>query len=189
MTPHLHNDNDRRGPIHRSFGLFVSIGVSLLTTMVPAAAPAQDARGPVKSVEVVILSTMLTDRSGVGEWGFSALVETDGRRILFDTGARPETVLQNARELKIDLSGVTDVILSHHHGDHVGGLVTLRRELAKKNPVALKRAYVGAGIFLSRPGPDGRETNEALRSRRSSRRWAGRSWSSSGRPSYSRGPG
>ena len=162
MTPHLHNDNDRRGPIHRSFGLFVSIGVSLLTTMVPAAAPAQDARGPVKSVEVVILSTMLTDRAGVGEWGFSALVETDGRRILFDTGARPETVLQNARELKIDLSGVTDVILSHHHGDHVGGLVTLRRELAKRNPDALKRAYVGAGIFLSRPGPDGRETNEAL---------------------------
>ena len=162
MTPHLHNDNDRRGPNHRSFGLFVSIGVSLLTTMVPAAAPAQDARGPVKSVEVVILSTMLTDRAGVGEWGFSALVETDGRRILFDTGARPETVLQNARELKIDLSGVTDVILSHHHGDHVGGLVTLRRELAKGNPDALKRAYVGAGIFLSRPGPDGRETNEAL---------------------------
>ena len=189
MTPHLHNDNDRRGPNHRSFGLFVSIGVSLLTTMVPAAAPAQDPRGPVKSVEVVILSTMLTDRAGVGEWGFSALVETDGRRILFDTGARPETVLQNARELKIDLSGVIDVILSHHHGDHVGGLVTLRRELAKGNPDALKRAYVGAGIFLSRPGPDGRETNEALRSRRSSRRWAGRSWSSSGRPSYSRGHG
>jgi 7,8-dihydropterin-6-yl-methyl-4-(beta-D-ribofuranosyl)aminobenzene 5'-phosphate synthase len=113
-------------------------------------------------VEVVILSTMLADRSGVGEWGFSAFVETDGRRILFDTGARPETVLQNTRELKIDLSGVTDVILSHHHGDHVGGLVTLRRELAKRNRDALKRAHVGAGIFLSRPGPDGRETNEAM---------------------------
>ena len=68
--------------------------------------PAQT-RGPVKSVEVVILSTMLTDRSGVGEWGFSALVGTDGRRILFDTGVRPETVLRNARELKIDLSGVS----------------------------------------------------------------------------------
>ncbi len=109
MTPHLHyNDDDRRGPNHRSFGLFVFLGVSLLTTMVPAAARAQEARGPVKSVEVVILSTMLTDRSGVGEWGFSALVETDGRRILFDTGARPETVLRNALELKIDLSGVTD---------------------------------------------------------------------------------
>jgi 7,8-dihydropterin-6-yl-methyl-4-(beta-D-ribofuranosyl)aminobenzene 5'-phosphate synthase len=116
----------------------------------------------VKVLEVVILSTMLTDRAGVGEWGFSALVESDGHRILFDTGARPETVLRNAEELKIDLTGVTDVILSHHHGDHVGGMVTLRRELARRNSDTLKRAYVGAGIFLSRPGPDGRETNEAL---------------------------
>jgi 7,8-dihydropterin-6-yl-methyl-4-(beta-D-ribofuranosyl)aminobenzene 5'-phosphate synthase len=144
------------------FSAFLSIGVALLFTLCSASALAEEARGPVKSVEVVILWTMLTDRFGVGEWGFSALVEADGRRILFDTGARPETVLQNSRELKIDLSGVTDVILSHHHGDHVGGLVTLRRELARRNPDALKRAYVGAGIFLSRPGPDGRETNEAL---------------------------
>jgi 7,8-dihydropterin-6-yl-methyl-4-(beta-D-ribofuranosyl)aminobenzene 5'-phosphate synthase len=121
--------------------------------------------GPIKSLEVVILSTMLTDRAGVGEWGFSALVDAGGRRILFDTGARPETVLRNARELKIDLSSVTNVILSHHHGDHTGGLVTLRRELAKRNSSALERAHVGAGIFLSRPTPDGRETNETMAAR------------------------
>ena len=130
-----------------------------------AAAPALVAKAhssrQVKTLEVVVLSTMLTDRAGVGEWGFSALVETAGHRILFDTGLRPDTVLQNARELKIDLSDVTEVILSHHHGDHVGGLLALRRELAKQNPDALKRAYVGAGIFLSRPGPQGQETNEA----------------------------
>jgi 7,8-dihydropterin-6-yl-methyl-4-(beta-D-ribofuranosyl)aminobenzene 5'-phosphate synthase len=131
------------------------------TAALPAA-PARGGRGPVEALEVVVLSTMLTDRAGVGEWGFSALVESGGRRILFDTGARPETVLRNARELKVDLAGVTDVILSHHHGDHVGGLVTLRRELAKQSPGALKRAYVGAGIFLSRPDAQGRETNEAL---------------------------
>jgi 7,8-dihydropterin-6-yl-methyl-4-(beta-D-ribofuranosyl)aminobenzene 5'-phosphate synthase len=118
--------------------------------------------GRVQTLEVTILSTMLADRAGVGEWGFSALVETNGHRILFDTGSRPETVLQNARELKIDLSGVNDVVLSHHHGDHVGGLLTLRRELAKQKPDALKRAFVGAGIFLSRPGPQAKESNEAL---------------------------
>ena len=122
----------------------------------------QSAPGRVKTLEVVVLSTMLADRAGVGEWGFSALVEADGHRILFDTGARPDTVLKNAREMKIDLSDVTEVILSHHHGDHVGGLLTLRRELAKQKPDALKKAYVGAGIFLSRLGPDGREANEAL---------------------------
>ena len=38
MTPQLHDDNDRRGPNHRSFGLFVFIVVPLLTMMVPVAA-------------------------------------------------------------------------------------------------------------------------------------------------------
>jgi 7,8-dihydropterin-6-yl-methyl-4-(beta-D-ribofuranosyl)aminobenzene 5'-phosphate synthase len=126
-----------------------------------AAAEGQGAQAQVKTLDVIVLSTMLTDRAGVGEWGFSALVEMPGRRILFDTGARPETVLENARELKIDLSDVTEVILSHHHGDHVGGLLALRRELAKKNPDAIKKAYVGAGIFGSRVGTQGNEANEA----------------------------
>jgi hypothetical protein len=53
----------------------------------------------------LLLSTMLAD-AGIGEWGFSALVEADGRHILFDTGARPDTVLHKARELGIDLAGV-----------------------------------------------------------------------------------
>jgi len=106
----------------------------------------------VKSLHITILSTMLADR-GIGEWGFAALVEADGRRLLFDTGYRPETVLQNARELGIDLSTVTDVVLSHHHDDHTGGLVTLRRELTKKNPAALSRVHVAPGIFLSRRCP------------------------------------
>ncbi|MGD0360749.1 MAG: MBL fold metallo-hydrolase, partial [Bryobacteraceae bacterium] len=64
------------------------------------------------SVDVRILSTMLADE-GFGEWGFAALVVVDGHRFLFDTGAHPDTVLRNARELHIDLSNVPDVILSH----------------------------------------------------------------------------
>ena len=162
MPPHPRNDTRRHRANRLSFARSAFIASLLLTMLTASAARAREGRGPLKSVEVVILSTMLTDRAGVGEWGFSALVEADGRRILFDTGARPESVLNNARELKIDLSTVTDVILSHDHGDHIGGLVTLRRELAKRNPDALKRAYVGDGIFLSRPATDGRETNEAL---------------------------
>src|SRR4051812_32810909 len=76
----------------------------------------------VQSLDVKVLSTMLADMDGIGEWGFSALVVADGHRILFDTGARPETVLNNARELKVDLTNVPDVILTHNHGDHTGGL-------------------------------------------------------------------
>ena len=62
--------------------------------------------GPVK---VTILSTMLATR-GIGEWGFSALVEVGDRRILFDTGNRPETVLQNATEMGVDWNGVDEVV-------------------------------------------------------------------------------
>jgi 7,8-dihydropterin-6-yl-methyl-4-(beta-D-ribofuranosyl)aminobenzene 5'-phosphate synthase len=109
----------------------------------------QGAGDRVKSLHITLLSTMLAD-AGVGEWGFAALVEADGRRILFDTGYYPETVLRNARELGIDLSTVADVVLSHHHGDHTGGLLTLRRELSKVNPEALSRIHIAPGIFLRR---------------------------------------
>jgi 7,8-dihydropterin-6-yl-methyl-4-(beta-D-ribofuranosyl)aminobenzene 5'-phosphate synthase len=105
---------------------------------------------------------MLADSRGIGEWGFSALVEADGHRLLFDTGARPETVLRNAEELGVDLADVSEVVLSHHHGDHTGGLLVLRRELARKNPAALGRAYVAPGIFLSRLREGGGESNETI---------------------------
>jgi 7,8-dihydropterin-6-yl-methyl-4-(beta-D-ribofuranosyl)aminobenzene 5'-phosphate synthase len=109
---------------------------------------------------ITVLSTMLAD-AGFGEWGFAALVEVDGRQILFDTGAHPDTVSRNARELGIDLSRVTDVILSHNHGDHTTGMLPLRRELMAKNPAALSRIHVGRGALWSRPSKDG-EQNQLL---------------------------
>lgn len=103
---------------------------------------------------------MLADSVGttalIGEWGFAAVVEANGRRLLFDTGARPDTVLKNAELLGIDLSGITEVVISHSHWDHTGGLVTLRRELAKKNPAALSRVHVGTGFFWPRTTKEGK---------------------------------
>ena len=104
----------------------------------------------VSELEITILSTMLTEFRGIGEWGFAALIEADGQTILFDTGARPDTVLKNAGELGIDLSTVDTVVLSHNHWDHTGGLVTLRRELKAQNASAMQRTHVGEGIFLPR---------------------------------------
>ncbi len=103
----------------------------------------------VSTLKVTTLSTMLASR-GIGEWGYSALIEVDGRKILFDTGNRPQTVLKNARDLDIDLSDVEDVILSHNHGDHTGGLLTLTKVLRQQNPKALSRIHVGKGIFSER---------------------------------------
>ena len=134
------------------------VAISLCLPQANGQAPDRPAQAQVKTLKVTILSTMLADR-GIGEWGFAALVESDGHRILVDTGARPETVLTNARELNVDLSDVKEVILTHNHEDHVGGLLTLRRELMKKNPSALSVAHVGKGIFYSRPESDGKEGN------------------------------
>jgi len=123
-------------------------------------AAAQTAR----AVKVTVLSTMLAGNrgAGIGEWGFAAVLEVDGRRLLVDTGERPDTVLRNAAELGVDLSDITDVVLTHNHGDHTAGLPALRRELAKKNPRALSRAHVARGIFYPRPGAGGRDENGLL---------------------------
>ncbi len=141
------------GWICRSFvalALALAIGAGAGAQSAAPASPGS-ALSEVRSLKVTILSTMLADE-GIGEWGFAALVEADGKKILFDTGARPNTVLENAKELKIDLGGVQDVILSHFHDDHTTGLMTLRRELSKSNPAAFSRVHVGKGIFLERRG-------------------------------------
>jgi 7,8-dihydropterin-6-yl-methyl-4-(beta-D-ribofuranosyl)aminobenzene 5'-phosphate synthase len=92
---------------------------------------------------------------GIGEWGFAALVEVDGRRILFDTGARSETVLANVKELRIDLAGIPELIISHNHFDHTGGFLTLRKAFAASDPSSLGRAHVARGIFWPRPTSTG----------------------------------
>ena len=109
------------------------------------------------AVQVTVLSTMLAETRGIGEWGFAALLEVDGRRFLIDTGGRAETVLSNSEELGVDLSTVTDVVLTHNHWDHTAGLVTLRRELAKKNPQAMRTTHVAPGIFAIRVDSKGTE--------------------------------
>ena len=138
------------------------VGALILLSAVASAQPATPVTA--NAVKFTVISTMLSGLpgAGIGEWGFAGLLETDGHRLLIDTGARPEVVLRNAEELRIDLSTVTDVVLTHNHADHTGGLLTLRRELLKQNPKALSRVHVPAGIFLSRLSADGRDENGLL---------------------------
>lgn len=126
-----------------------SVGVVLLVLGFAALA-AEGEQHQIKDLKVTILSTMMT-QVGVGEWGFSALVEADGRRLLFDTGMRPDTVLLNAESMNIDLSNVEEIVLSHNHADHTGGLVNLRQQLSSRDEQALRIAHVAPAIFWERP--------------------------------------
>ncbi|MEO6005855.1 MAG: MBL fold metallo-hydrolase [Opitutus sp.] len=132
----------------------VRVGVFLAASFLLQVANAADApsgSGRVKALKITILSTMLADGDSLGEWGFSALVEADGHRFLFDTGAHTDIVRRNAQTLKIDLSTVPEAILSHSHSDHVTGFIPLRDLLREKTPTALARTHVAEGIFYPRP--------------------------------------
>lgn len=114
-------------------------------------------RALAQNVEVTILSSNLADGATIGEWGLSALIEVDGACVLFDAGRYPDTVLRNAAALGVDLSCVTDVVLSHFHFDHNTGLLPFLRSVRAQNPDAVQRVHVATGFFLrrQRPGSNG----------------------------------
>ena len=103
-----------------------------------------------KEYEITVLATNTANFGGIGEWSFSALLESDNEKILFDTGFDENTVLHNATLLKKDLSKVEKVILSHFHGDHTGGLIKLRETYKDINPKAFTQVYVADGFFEQR---------------------------------------
>jgi 7,8-dihydropterin-6-yl-methyl-4-(beta-D-ribofuranosyl)aminobenzene 5'-phosphate synthase len=74
--------------------------------------------------------TVLYDAFGapsplIRDWGFAALVEYGGRRVLFDTGNNAATFAANVKQLGVDLSRLDGVVISHRHGDHTSGLTHL----------------------------------------------------------------
>ena len=56
------------------------------------------------------------------DWGFAALVEYGGKRILFDTGNNAEILAHNVAAKGVDLTTLDFAVVSHRHGDHSSGL-------------------------------------------------------------------
>ena len=84
------------------------------------------------------------------DWGFAALVEYGGKRILFDTGDNPDILEHNAKASGADLGRLDFVVLSHRHGDHIGGMDYLLRVNPNVKIYAPKENF---GIFgASLPG-------------------------------------
>jgi 7,8-dihydropterin-6-yl-methyl-4-(beta-D-ribofuranosyl)aminobenzene 5'-phosphate synthase len=75
------------------------------------------------------------------DWGYAALVEYGGKRILFDTGNNPEVLAQNAKAKGVDLSKLDFVVMSHRHGDHMGGMAYLLRVNPKVKIYAPKEGF------------------------------------------------
>jgi 7,8-dihydropterin-6-yl-methyl-4-(beta-D-ribofuranosyl)aminobenzene 5'-phosphate synthase len=89
----------------------------------------------VHAQEDVTRMTILVDAFGERadlrmDWGYAALIEYAGKRILFDTGNDSEMFRHNIETLGIDLTNIDFVVISHRHGDHTDGL----RYLLSINP-------------------------------------------------------
>jgi 7,8-dihydropterin-6-yl-methyl-4-(beta-D-ribofuranosyl)aminobenzene 5'-phosphate synthase len=59
------------------------------------------------------------------DWGFAALVEYGGKRILFDTGNNARIFEHNVKALGVDLRNIDFVVISHRHADHTSGITYL----------------------------------------------------------------
>jgi 7,8-dihydropterin-6-yl-methyl-4-(beta-D-ribofuranosyl)aminobenzene 5'-phosphate synthase len=84
------------------------------------------------ALKITTLSENTADNLGLlAEWGLSILVETGDANILLDTG-QTISVGHNAKKLGIDLRKVDNIVLSHGHADHTGGLMDVLGLMGKK---------------------------------------------------------
>jgi 7,8-dihydropterin-6-yl-methyl-4-(beta-D-ribofuranosyl)aminobenzene 5'-phosphate synthase len=112
-------------------------------TAISSAAPtASENAGPAR---ITVMYDAFGKSAGMQrDWGYAALVEYGGKRILFDTGNNPDILAQNTKAKNIDLSTVDFVVMSHRHGDHMGGLTYV----LKVNPhVKIYAPKEGFGVF------------------------------------------
>jgi 7,8-dihydropterin-6-yl-methyl-4-(beta-D-ribofuranosyl)aminobenzene 5'-phosphate synthase len=106
--------------VRRSVFSFFTTLLALIggTQMLAAGASTDQASAQI----TVLYDAFGKDSAMQRDWGYAALVEYGGKRILFDTGNNPDILAQNAKAEGVDLSKIDFVVMSHRHGDHMGGL-------------------------------------------------------------------
>jgi ribonuclease BN (tRNA processing enzyme) len=107
--------------ILRALGTFI---FSLTVLMMPVLSNAQGVvggSGPENRI-TILYDAFGKDPSMRKDWGFSALIEVAGKRILFDTGDNRDIFAANVAAKNVDLTKLDFVVLSHRHGDHMAGL-------------------------------------------------------------------
>lgn len=76
-----------------------------------------------KKNSATILFDAFAKDSALGKgWGYSTLIEYNGKRILFDAGSNADLFKSNVQKLNIDLRTIDFVVVSHAHYDHLNGI-------------------------------------------------------------------
>jgi 7,8-dihydropterin-6-yl-methyl-4-(beta-D-ribofuranosyl)aminobenzene 5'-phosphate synthase len=133
----------------------VLTGTTAALTSTRPASTATPAETTKKLTVTVIYDNNADDERLETAWGFSCLVEGLGKTILFDTGGDGAMLLRNMRNVGINPHDVDVVVISHVHGDHVGGLAAFLKDhhavtvyLPESFPVGIKDATREAGAEL-----------------------------------------
>ena len=113
--------------------------------MTTAAIGTAAAAGPENRI-TILYDAFGKDASMRKDWGFSALVEIAGKRILFDTGDDRDIFAANVKAKNVDLTKLDFVVLSHRHGDHMAGLAHV---LSVNPTVKIYAPKEGFGIYGS----------------------------------------
>lgn len=79
--------------------------------------------------------------------GFSCLIESHGKTILFDTGTDPNILLKNAKIMNKDLSEVDIIVISHNHHDHTGAFLKI---VNMTDAVIAYLPYSSEGTYIHR---------------------------------------
>lgn len=105
-----------------------AVGRLLVGALVVLAAVAGASAADAPAVRITYLYDNSAASPGmVPGWGFAALVEAYGKRVLFDTGGDAAVFRRNVEALKIDLLQLDALVLSHEHWDHTNGIPSLGR--------------------------------------------------------------
>jgi 7,8-dihydropterin-6-yl-methyl-4-(beta-D-ribofuranosyl)aminobenzene 5'-phosphate synthase len=127
--------------LHAPFVMAAGL-LSLISIVAPVTAAAPEP----KSQITILYDAFGPDPSMTKDWGFSALVEIAGKRILFDTGNDADIFAANVKAKGVDLTTLDFVVLSHRHSDHMAGL----NYVLSINPtVKIYAPKEGFGIFGS----------------------------------------
>lgn len=89
-----------------------------------------DGSGNPLKLTLLVDNQTLVDQYFLAEPAFSAWIESEAVRILFDTGYS-EIFIENARRLNLEISELDVLVLSHGHSDHTWGLPALAEHLRK----------------------------------------------------------
>ena len=164
------------------FGLGLSIGVRAADTFGPASVPPQAKSFQVGTLKLTVLHdaqyVVPNDAKAFGVDASPAamgevlraagaptdritlsvnvlLVRTGRRVVLIDTGLGPKahgTLMASLGEAKVSPKAVTDILITHTHGDHTGGLLDANGHLAF--PKATIRMASAEWAWMQKTGPE-----------------------------------